>query len=73
LFAGRGDRDSCGPHNVKSWYAETVEKLYKGSVGDGRKHIVLFLDFVDLLLFQKEDVSKTVCIPVLNENLGRAN
>jgi len=43
---------------VKSWYAETVEKLYKGSVGKRRTSIVLFLYLVRRLVFQKQDVYK---------------
>jgi len=58
LFAGGGDRESYGPHNVKSWYAETVEKLHKGSVGE-RTHTVLFLYPGHRLVFQKQDVYKS--------------
>ena len=54
-----GDRESYGPHNVKSWYAETVQKLHKGSVGERRTHFVLFLYTVQRLVFQKQDVYKT--------------
>jgi len=59
LLLGGGDRESYGPHNAKSWYAETVEKLYKGSVGERRTHAVLLLYPVHRPVFQKQHVYKT--------------
>lgn len=57
---------------MKRWYAQTVEKLYKGSVGERRKHTVFFPGLCkSYVVKKKKDVSEIGTIPVLKRRVGK--